>query len=776
MGGRLRFSTLLAAVAIAVAGAWPAVAAVDFPAAGNLLPGPARPGAADRVLPPPPDHYRPAEAGLASDLARLARIAAAKRVSLADGNPPGPLTATPGLITRQDWSGTQVAVTVRTIPGAEAGVAEEIADAGGRALNSVVGVVEAYVPAARLSVVAAVPGVRSVRPIRRSAARALTSTGVSLHGATTWQAAGVTGAGVKIGIIDTSFAGLTQRLGVELPASVQARCYADVGTFSSDLADCEAGDDDHGTAVAETIFDMAPGATYYIANPVSQLDDRQAIAWMTANGVRIINASWGPWYLFDGPGDGTSPYADSGYAEVDLAVAGGALWVASAGNFGLGGWSGSWADADRDGYLDWSPGESLNGISLAAGETVAAAIRWDEPWGSARSDYDLYLFDETTDTPVAAADDLQAGEGDPFEVISYRTATAGTYYLAVYRNEGAADHRIQLLADADLEHAVPDGTLASPADSANPGMLTVGAVKATSAGTIEPYSSRGPTTDGRVKPDLVAADCAATSVEDPFCGTSQAAPYVAGAAALALQASPDLDPAGLAGFLTSRAIPLGSAVPNSTFGAGRLAMGDPPPRDPAVIDLTASPATIARGGTIRLSARLVTGGLPREVTFEVAAADGTWTSLGKAVSGTDETAVLATSPIRHLSVRAHALPAGGLPEAVSAPVRLIVRQVVSLTATPAGSTLRPGTPVIYRATVSPVFPAEGILPRVTFLVYQRSGEGWRLRTQATVRADAAGRATFRRSWPRGEWYVRARANATVANAAALSAVRRATVR
>ena len=111
-------------------------------------------------------------------------------------------------------------------------------------------------------------------------------------------------------------------------------------------------------------------------------------------------------------------------------------------------------------------------------------------------------------------------------------------------------------------------------------MLTVGAVLLDRPTEIEPYSSRGPTLDGRVKPDLVAANCAPTTIVDTFCGTSESAPFVTGAAAQVLQAHPGLTPAQLAEWLRSRAIPLGSPAPNSTYGAGRLDLG-PLPFGPA---------------------------------------------------------------------------------------------------------------------------------------------------------------------------------------------------
>ena len=171
-----------------------------------------------------------------------------------------------------------------------------------------------------------------------------------LHGALPWQQALYTGKGVKVGILDSSFDGLTVRLGSELPAdgagpvlprprAVVARHHATAARRARHT----------GPAVAESIIDMAPLASLYVSNPLSPADIAAAISWMTSNGVRIINYSRLSGSLLDGMGDGTSRYSDSDYALVDLAVAGGALFVASAGNEAETSWMGPATDADRMG-------------------------------------------------------------------------------------------------------------------------------------------------------------------------------------------------------------------------------------------------------------------------------------------------------------------------------------------------------------------------------------------------------------------------------------------
>lgn len=111
-------------------------------------------------------------------------------------------------------------------------------------------------------------------------------------------------------------------------------------------------------------------------------------------------------------------------------------------------------------------------------------------------------------------------------------------------------------------------TLVTPAD-ADSG-LAVGAED--SLGTLASFSSRGPTADGRLKPDLTAPGVAVCALAGPgtvrrLNGTSFATPILAGAAALVREAHPMLAGTALATALRRHAAH--AADPDSARGSGR---------------------------------------------------------------------------------------------------------------------------------------------------------------------------------------------------------------
>jgi serine protease AprX len=126
----------------------------------------------------------------------------------------------------------------------------------------------------------------------------------------------------------------------------------------------------------------------------------------------------------------------------------------------------------------------------------------------------------------------------------------------------------------------------------SPAAITVGASNdrktiKQSDDTVARFSSRGPTIDGLVKPDLVAPGVSITSLRAPgsfldrseqtrrvgrwyftLSGTSMATPIVSGIVAQLLQRRPSLSPSQIKALLKSRAVNLG--LPRNTQGRGEI--------------------------------------------------------------------------------------------------------------------------------------------------------------------------------------------------------------
>jgi serine protease AprX len=136
--------------------------------------------------------------------------------------------------------------------------------------------------------------------------------------------------------------------------------------------------------------------------------------------------------------------------------------------------------------------------------------------------------------------------------------------------------------DAGLVVAVAAGnegpgtcTVSSPAAAAK--AITVGAMRdlGVNGFNLVYFSSRGPTVDGRTKPDVVApgfnitsADAGTASGYVVMSGTSMATPFVAGVAALMIEAG--LSPSEVKAKIMQTAMDWGAAGTDNEYGAGRL--------------------------------------------------------------------------------------------------------------------------------------------------------------------------------------------------------------
>lgn len=391
--------------------------------------------------------------------------------------------------------------------------------------------------------------------------------GVTLAG--NWQAQGFTGEGVKVGVLDLGFAGYRDLLGSELPDSVTVETFGDTTNFANEP---------HGTACAEIVHEMAPDAEIFLAYyDGTDLAFGLAVDWLKQQGVDIISNSTGS--------VGVTPMDGTGFSDeqVDEAHQQGIFWVNAAGNEADRHYRGQFTDTDGNTIHEFFPDtEVIPFIPFGPGYETSIILSWND-WQAVDQDYDLILMDRDGNV-LAKSEDTQDGQAGaiPAEGFFYEFEDNEIYLLSIenYDNLARGDATFDLFiqnGDFHPDYLVPDHSLSSPADAR--GAFAVGAVY-WSDDALETYSSRGPTTDGRIKPDIAAPSVvdSASYRDEGFNGTSAAAPHVAGAAALVMQALPEFkgQPDELAEFLKARSIDLGDSGPDNTFGAGRLNLGESP--------------------------------------------------------------------------------------------------------------------------------------------------------------------------------------------------------
>lgn len=379
----------------------------------------------------------------------------------------------------------------------------------------------------------------------------ITSEGAAVIKSNIVNSRGNTGQGVKVAVIDG---------GYNLSDPEISSNIVESKSFRADNNISPSGNTDHGTAVAQIIVDVAPDVELHLYNTNTDVEWLNLVDYIIARGdIDIISMSEG--WFGTGAYDGSNLFAQ----KVNLAKSNGILWVNSAGNSAEEHWSGTFSDPDADGFHEFAGSDSTIDISVSAGSKIWLELTWNETWGSSSSDYDLYLVSPSPFTTVASSTNLQDGNDNPHEKISYVVPSTGTYHILIYKKSGVTKELELFSIKHDLsEYQVASSSIISPADAT--GSLTVGATNYVD-NSLESFSSRGPTNDGRIKPDVSAPDGVTTTTAfNPFFGTSASAPYVAGAAALIKSAYPTHSPSDIQSILEQTTV--SNHAKNNNDGTG----------------------------------------------------------------------------------------------------------------------------------------------------------------------------------------------------------------
>lgn len=504
--------------------------------------------------------------------------------------------------------GNRVRVVIEAESATTAGkIAAAVKQAGGEIELSYGTQIQAMMPINGIQKIADVQGVQFIRPPVRPVLDqgAIVSEGQKLIGAPTWNKAGLDGRGVKVGVMDPEFYRYERLLGRELPPKERV-------TTKSFRRDREMFDPEfpgsHGVAVAEVVNDVAPGVSLNLSAFDTDVEFRQAVDWMIEEKVNVINTSGG--YAsgcFRGPG--------LFEPQIKKAREAGITWVTSAGNLGNSHWEGTFTDNNSNNIHEFSGSDEtlsvevefveIEGVIAAA--AVGAFLSWDAPCTGASDDYDLeFVFESQSQLRRRADWVWKPGipvKGGIYIVFTPNLGFVGRHDfigLRVIRKRASAPPARLDIAIVDclkchtIEYRVPQGSVSIFEPAISPNALTVGAFHQAPdrcprdlcpETNLLVYSSRGPTKDGRVKPDIAAPSHVSTSTygkytgdgsgqNSGFDGTSASAPHVAGAVALIQQAFPKFTPQQIQEFLTSRAEDRGARGKDNDWGAGQLLLGE----------------------------------------------------------------------------------------------------------------------------------------------------------------------------------------------------------
>ncbi|TPG65926.1 T9SS type A sorting domain-containing protein [Hymenobacter nivis] len=526
---------------------------------------------------------------VSASLLELAKPAAAARgLAKTSASTGSPLQATNAV---QVYNGYVVVQALANSPDAKQLLADLQAK-GLRQGTAYGALVSGLFPVDKLATLESIPSLQLVRPVYKpslNVGRTTSQGDRALRADAARSKYGLTGKGVKVGILSDSYDNLGG---------------AAAGVASNDLPrggvqvleDLPSDGIDEGRGMAEIVHDVAPGAAIAFHTAfLGQADFAQGIEDLQAAGCQTIVDDV---VYFD------EPFFQNGIIAqaAQKVVAKGASYFSSAGNQAQQSYEATFRNSKTSvpGITgeahSFAPGDVRQSITIAPGGSLSLALQWDDPAFSAsgvrgaKSDMDLYLL--YNGVPLFSSIDNNIG-GDPFEFISVTNngTAAVTVEAVIVKFDGPDPTRLKYINFGDrptaLEYDTQSSTLAGHANA--PQVVAVGAAPYfntplfnanTPVPVVESFSSLGgtpllfndlgrrlgqPITSS--KPEVTGPDGGNTTFFPPFpgqdfendgfpnfFGTSAAAPHVAAVAALMLEVDDNLAPKAITKFLQQSAI------------------------------------------------------------------------------------------------------------------------------------------------------------------------------------------------------------------------------
>lgn len=527
---------------------------------------------------------------VSASLLELAKPAAATRglAAKTSASTDSPLQATDAV---QVYNGYVVVQALATSPSAKQLLADLQAK-GLRQGTAYGALVSGLFPVDKLSTLESVPSLQLIRPVYKPAlnvGRTTTQGDRALRADAARSKYGLSGRGVKVGILSDSYNNLGG---------------AAAGVASNDLPrggvevlkDLPSNGIDEGRGMAEIVHDVAPGAAIAFHTAfLGQADFAQGIEDLQAAGCQAIVDDV---IYFDEPFFQNGIIAQAAQKVVDK----GASYFSSAGNQAQQSYEAVFRNSKTSvpGITgeahSFAPGDVRQSITIGPGRSLALALQWDDPAFSAsgvrgaRTDMDLYLL--YNGVPLFSSVDNNIG-GDPFEFIGINNngTVPVTVEVVIVKFDGPDPTRLKYVnfgsRPVAIEYDTQSSTLVGHANA--PQVVAVGAAPYfntplfnanTPVPVVESFSSLGGTPllfsdQGRrlgqpltsSKPEVTGPDGGNTTFFPPFpgqdfendgfpnfFGTSASAPHVAAVAALMLEIDNNLPPRTVTKSLQQSAI------------------------------------------------------------------------------------------------------------------------------------------------------------------------------------------------------------------------------